>query len=88
MEIPLQDIVQQFHKPIDQETNDRKSKLFYVPKSEIIEEGYDLSYNKYKEEVFQEIVYEKPSVILDKLIGEDGLEHQIIEGLNELKELI
>ncbi len=84
----LQDIVKQFRSKYDAKTNDRKSKYFYVPKSEIIEEGYDLSYAKYKEEVFEEIVYENPKVILEKLIGENGkggLEGEIIDGLKTLK---
>ncbi|MFT4803683.1 MAG: type I restriction enzyme M protein [Psychroserpens sp.] len=86
----LQDIVKQFHNPFNPNKNDRtgKFKFFYVSKSEIIAEGYDLSHNKYKEEIFEEIVYEKPNVILEKLIGKDGIEHQIVKGLNELKELI
>ncbi|WP_010227356.1 class I SAM-dependent DNA methyltransferase [Gillisia marina] len=86
----LQDIVKEFQNPFDPEKNDRtgKMKFFYVSKAEIVEEDYDLSYNKYKEEIFEEIVYENPNVILEKLIGENGLEHQIIKGLNELKELI
>ncbi len=86
----LQHIVKEFHNSFDLEKNDRtgKTKFFYVPKAEIVQEGYDLSYNKYKEEIFEEIIYEKPNVILEKLIGENGLEHQIIKGLNELKELI
>jgi type I restriction enzyme M protein len=86
----LQDIVKQFQIPFDSDKNDRtgKMKFFYVSKAEIVEEGYDLSYNKYKEEVFEEIVYKNPNDILEKLIGENGIEHQIVKGLNELKELI
>ena len=67
-----------------------------MPKKEIKDEGYDLSFSRYKEEVFEEIVYEKPAIILAKLLGkfddedelvEKGLEQEISEGLNELKEL-
>ena len=92
----LQDIVSNFNKRDtlsgdegsgDEGKNDRKAKYFFVPKQEIIDEGYDLSFSRYKEEVFEEIVYDKPDVILDKLIGKDGLENKIIKGLEELKEL-
>jgi len=86
----LQDIVKQFHNPYDPDKNDRtgKVKFFYVSKSEIAEDGYDLSYNKYKEEVFEEIVYQKPNVILEKLIGKNGLEYQIVKGLEKLKKIL
>ncbi|HEA31457.1 MAG TPA: SAM-dependent DNA methyltransferase [Leeuwenhoekiella sp.] len=67
--------------------NDRKRKHFTVPKKEIVAEGYDLSFSQYKEEVYEEIAYEKPEGILEKLMGENGLEAQISEKLKELKEL-
>ena len=52
-------------------------------------ENYDLSFSKYKEEVFDDITYEKPEVILSRLIGEDGnggLEKEIMDGLIALKQ--
>jgi type I restriction enzyme M protein len=36
-----------------------------------VDEKYDLSPNRYKEMVFEEIEYEKPSVILDRLIANE-----------------
>jgi type I restriction enzyme M protein len=39
-----------------------------VPRAEIEAEGYDLSLSGYKEEVFAEVKYETPSVILEKLL--------------------
>jgi len=38
-----------------------------VPRSEIEEEGYDLC-SRYKEDVFEEVAYEAPEVILDGLL--------------------
>ena len=83
----LQDIVCQYKARNAEIESDRKAKYFFVPKDEIVEANYDLSFTKYKEDVFEEIEYEKPSIILDKLIGDDGLEKQIIKGLEELKKL-
>ena len=83
----LQDIVIKYKSKKPEVENDRKLKYFTVPKKEIVAEGYDLSFSRYKEEVFEEIEYEKPHVILQKLMGENGLEAQIAEKLNELKEL-
>lgn len=83
----LQDVVHQY-KSRNQETEyDRKGKFFFVSKAEILEAGYDLSFSKFKEDSFEEITYEEPSVIIDKLIGVNGLEKKIIIGLEELKSL-
>lgn len=46
----------------------RTQKYFIVPRAEIEAEGYDLSQSRYKEDVFEEVHYETPSVILDKLL--------------------
>ena len=91
----LQDIITTYKARDIKQENDRKGKHFFVSKKEIKEEGYDLSFSRYKVEVFQEIKYEKPEVILAKLLGGKdkdgneikGLELDISEGLNELKEL-
>lgn len=83
----LQEIVSLFKSRNPEIKYDRKGKHFFVPISEITEENYDLSFSKYKEDNFEEIIYEKPDIILEKLIGENGLEKEIITGLEELKSL-
>jgi type I restriction enzyme M protein len=83
----LQDIVCQFKTRNPETANDRKGKYFFVSLAKIIEESYDLSFSKYKEDNFNVIIYEKPADILDKLIGDTGLEKEIIKGLEELKSL-
>lgn len=85
----LQDIVHQFKAKNPDHDYDRKGKFFFVPTQEIQNADYDLTFSKYKEEVFDDIVYEKPEVILDKLIGEDGnggLEKEIMDRLIALKQ--
>jgi len=68
----LQDIVESFNNRDPQKETDRKNpKGFFVPYQEIVDEKYDLSPNRYKEMVFEEIEYEKPSVILDRLIANE-----------------
>lgn len=79
----LHDVLLEYRK--EQKNSDRKEKHFIVPKKEIEENGFDLSFNKYYEEVYVEKVYDKPEVILDKL---DGLENVIQSGLKEIRELI
>ena len=81
----LHHIVTAFNTKHTAKTNDRKQQYFFVPKKEIAENGYDLSLSKYKEEVYEEVLYEKPTVIFDKL---QGLENEIQIGLNELKNMV
>ena len=87
----MQDILKQYKERDPSKEYDRKGKYFFVSKKDIKEKKYDLSYSIYKEDVFEEIAYEKPELILEKLIGKDGnggIEKEIIEGLKNLKQLI
>ena len=81
----LQDIIEKFKNRNEVTENDRKQKFFFVPKNEIVENDYDLSLNIYKEEEFEEIVYEKPNYILEKL---EDLESEIVSGISQLREFI
>ena len=81
----LHHIVTAFNTKHTAKTNDRKQQYFFVPKKEIAENGYDLSLSKYKEEVYEEVLYEKPTVIFEKL---QSLENEIQIGLNELKNMM
>lgn len=66
----LQDIIAQFHARDAATDTDRTAKCFMVPRAEITDEknNYDLSLSRYKQDVFEEVHYDKPSVILDRLI--------------------
>ena len=64
---------------------DRKEKAFYVPKSEIIEQKYDLSINRYAEVKHEEIEYDPPKTILKKL---RDLENDIANDLDELETML
>ena len=81
----LQDIVAQYKKRDQSKTSDRKEKCFFVPKAEIVNEKYDLSMNKYKEDVFEEVVYEKPEVIMAKLKIMEG---EITTELSDLERML
>ncbi len=63
----IPDVVARFHNLKDEENRTRKEPSFFVPKDEIIANGYDLTVNKYKEVERVRVVYEKPEVILDKI---------------------
>ena len=46
----------------------RTEQSFTVPFKELKENDWDLSINRYKEIVYEEVVYDSPSVILERII--------------------
>ncbi len=84
-ESDLPDIVQRYKARSAKKDGDRKLQYFMVPKKEIVENNYDLNLSTYKEEVYEEVVYEKPNEIFGKL---EKIEANIQKGLAELKELM
>lgn len=63
----------------------RTAQSFCVPKADIAERGYDLSLNRYKETVYEEIDYPPPREILAELWK---LEKEIQRGMKELEEML
>jgi type I restriction enzyme M protein len=63
----------------------RTDQSFCVPKADIVANDYDLSINRYKEIVYDEIDYQSPAEILDEL---SVLEEEIQQGLAELKAML
>ena len=80
----IPDIIERFHH-LDQEGRERTEQSFFVPKQEIVDNGYDLSINKYKKTEYVAVEYPPTSEILDKL---DQLEAEIQEGLKELRGMV
>lgn len=64
----LQDIIAKYHTRNAAADIDRTAKCFVVPRTEIEAEGFDLSLSCYKDDVFEEVHYDAPGVILDRLI--------------------
>ena len=63
----------------------RTDQSFFVPKQEIVDNGYDLSLNRYKEIEIEEVEHRSPAEILDEL---DALEVEIQDGLKRLREML
>lgn len=94
----LQDIIAQFHARDEATDTDRTAKCFMVPRTDIEAENYDFSLSRYKEDVFEEVQYDTPSVILERLLqAEVGdvdeaefakVQGGIIRQLLELKEML
>jgi type I restriction enzyme M protein len=81
----IPDIIERYKKRREESPTDRKGKCFFVPYSEIKENGYDLSISKYREIEYEEVEYEKPQVILDKI---EAIEDQIKANVAELRRLL
>jgi type I restriction enzyme M protein len=63
----------------------RSDQSFCVPKADIVANDYDLSINRYKETIHEEIEYESPQAILDDLAV---LEGEIQQGILDLKAML
>jgi type I restriction enzyme M protein len=64
---------------------ERTEQSFCVPKEEIAAHGYDLSLNRYKELVHEEVEHRPPLEILAELCA---IEQEILQGIEELEEML
>ena len=81
----IPDIVARFHNLEAEADRKRTDKSFFVPKSEIKENGYDLSINKYKKTEYKPVEYAPTKVILQEL---REIEAEIAKGLEELEGML
>ncbi|MGH3703467.1 MAG: type I restriction-modification system subunit M [Agromyces sp.] len=78
----LPDVLSRWQNRDAERDRSRTAQSFLVPKEEIVENGYDLSINRYREIVHEEVVHRSPEEILDEL---DSLEAEITAGLKSLR---
>ncbi len=76
-------IIKEFKKK--NKNSDRKEQQFTIPKNEIVENDYDLSISKYREEVYAIEEFEEPMIIVQNL---ESIETSISVALQELKAII
>ena len=81
----IPDIIARFHNPEAEKDRQRTEKSFFVPKAEIVDNGYDLSINKYKKVEYTPVEYPPTSEILKEL---RDLEAEISKGLDELEGIV
>ena len=77
----LPDILNRWQNMGKEKKRKRTEQSFLVPKSEIEENEYDLSINRYKEVEYKAVEYDPPEVILKRLAE---LEDEISKGREEL----
>jgi type I restriction enzyme M protein len=81
----IPDIVARYLNLKDETARKRTDKSFLVPFSEIEANEWDLSINRYKEVVYEEVCYAQPSEIISEI---EQLDKERIETLTSLKELL
>ena len=81
----IPDIIAQFHDLDKEKDRQRTEKSFFVPRAEIVENGYDLSINKYKKTEYKPVEYPPTSEIMAEL---RELELEIGEEMSKLEELL
>ena len=81
----IPDIIARFHDLPSEESRQRTEQSFFVPKAEIVENGYDLSINKYKKTEYVPMEYPSTQEIMADLYE---LERQITEGLKDLRGML
>jgi len=81
----IPDVIEQYQKRFEEPEHDRTERSFFVPKAEIVENGYDLSINKYKKTDYVAEEYPPTSQLLAEI---DELETQFQSELKTLKFLL
>ncbi|MDD7282126.1 MAG: class I SAM-dependent DNA methyltransferase [Erysipelotrichaceae bacterium] len=81
----IPDIIERYHNLDKEVDRKRTEQSFFVTKQEIVDNGYDLSINKYKEIEYVPVEYPPTSEILDEIFK---LDEEINKELLELKELL
>jgi type I restriction enzyme M protein len=82
----LPDILKRWNqRDKSEKKNPRTAQSFCVPKADIAAQGYDLSLNRYKEVVHEEVAHRAPAEILATL---GQLEKEIQQGMKELEGML
>lgn len=81
----IPDIIARFRNPEAEKDRQRTEKSFFVPRAEIVENGYDLSINKYKKTEYKPVEYPPTSEIMAQL---RKLEQEIGAAMDELEGML
>ena len=81
----IPDIITRFHNLAGEVDRKPTEQSFLVDKSAIAANEYDLSINRYKEIVYEKVIYDSPEEIMDRL---DQLNLEIASKMKELRGLI
>jgi len=83
----IADVLMRWNQPEAEAKRERTEQSFFVSKEELEENDYDLSINRYKEIVYEEVEYDSPDEIINGKADEKGIRQLTEERLNLLNEL-
>ncbi len=81
----IPDIIARFRDLPAEADRERTEQSFFVPRDEIVSNGYDLAINKYKKTEYQPVEYPSTRELLAQL---NALEAEIAQGLKELEGML
>ena len=81
----IPDIINRFHNLAGEESRERTEQSFFVPKQEIVDNGYDLSINKYKKTEYVAVEYPPTEEIMADI---REIEIKISKEIDELAGLL
>ena len=81
----IPDIIARFKNPEAEKDRERTEQSFFVPKQEIADNDYDLSINKYKKVVSEEVKYPPSKQIVEEM---EELTKQLLVEIGKLKEML
>jgi len=81
----IPDIISRYHNRKKETKRARTDQSFLVPLQEIIDNDWDLSINRYKEIVYEEVEYDASEVIIDRI---NQFDKERADLMNELKEML
>ena len=73
------------HRTTTERDRARTDQSFFVPKADIVAQNYDLSLNRYKEIVHDDVEHRPPLEIIADI---EKLEQEIVQGLADLKKML
>jgi len=81
----IPDIINRWQHLDDEADRKRTDQSFMVPVEEIRHNDFDLSFNRYREVVRQQVVHKDPAEVLATI---NQLEQQFTQGMEQLKEML
>lgn len=81
----IPDILERWEHLSEEEARNKIEQSFMVSKEEIVQNGYDLSLNKYKEIVYEKVEYDPPMEIMARI---DEIDMEIASLKEELRNLL
>ncbi|WP_444995403.1 type I restriction-modification system subunit M [Aliikangiella sp. IMCC44359] len=81
----IADVIERWKNLNKEKKRKRTDQSFMVSKADIVKEGYDLSINRYKEVVYEEVKYDPPKTILKRI---KKLQQEMEKGIVELEGML